>query len=73
MDSAAPHRDARVIGVRDFLDGWMEDVVESWRGYWKDKGDVPPHRYSLDFGAFVGERLMTDFALRHREREARAD
>lgn len=50
---------------------WLEQVAEVWLEQWKNHQAVPPHRYKIDFAAFVGERLLTDFELRDIERKVR--
>lgn len=51
--------------TRELLEAWVDNVVESWRDHWRGRDD---HRYGVDFAAFLGERFLTDFALRDRVR-----
>jgi hypothetical protein len=43
---------------------WAESVRLAWLEYWAGED----HRYGRDFAAFMGERFMTDFDVRHVER-----
>jgi len=46
------------------MDRWVAEVVALWEQVWKGKD----HRYGRDFHAFLGERVLTDFELRHHDR-----
>jgi hypothetical protein len=48
--------------VGAYLRAWVVEVRHTWEGYWRQKEG---HRYAHDFAAFVGERMLTDFDLRH--------
>jgi hypothetical protein len=52
---------------REAMDEYVAGVVKAWEGYWRGKD----HRYGQDFHAFLGERILTDFDLRHHDRTAR--
>jgi hypothetical protein len=50
---------------RRAMDRYVATVVKDWERYWRDR---PDHRYGRDFHAFLGERILTDFDLRHHDR-----
>ena len=52
---------------RQTLESWAADVVHHWREEWSHRDDHPYSRLST----FLGERLLTDFDLRHVEERAR--
>jgi hypothetical protein len=51
------------------LEGWLERVISAWELKWRDHEH--DHRYKRDLPAFIGERFLNDFNLRHLETEAR--
>jgi hypothetical protein len=51
---------AEVEKLRAHPKSWLEDVVTAW-SFWSQRTD---HRYGCDFGAFLGERFLTDWNLR---------
>lgn len=56
-------------GVHNFMRAWIEEVNAAWKDQWQNHESVKtdnPHRYSRDPGAFIGERLVTDFDLDRR-------
>lgn len=66
-------RDGRAVVIhspatRKTLDAWTTDVVRAWQGHWRERSG---HRYGKDFAAFLGERFLTDFDMRHHERKAK--
>jgi hypothetical protein len=49
----------------ELLDRYVGSVVRDWEMFWKDR---PDHRYGQDFHAFLGERVLTDWRIRHHDR-----
>lgn len=61
---AAGREGAIDLVITSALDLYVADVRATWEECWKGRD----HRYGRDFAAFLGERLLTDFDLRHHER-----
>ncbi len=55
----------RRVGSHAAVDAYVGRVVKDWESYWQERVD---HRYGRDFHAFLGERILTDFNLRHHDR-----